>query len=151
MLKVGDTAPDFELDSTDGTKVKLSSFQGKKNVLLSFYPFDFTPVCTSQNCSYSQDYVNFEKYDTVVLPISADSKFTHNAFREKYNMTHHLLSDLHRSAIQSYDILFAPMNTSKRAYFLVGKDGKLKWMHVEAELKDARSNDELLAAVKASV
>jgi peroxiredoxin len=65
-------------------------------------------------------------------------------------MTHHLLSDIHRSAIQSYDILFAPLNVSKRAYFLVGKDGNLKWMHVENELKDSRTNDELLEAVKAN-
>ncbi len=148
MLKIGDAAPDFELDSTDGTKVKLSDFKGKKNVLLSFYPLDFTPVCTAQNCSYSQDLSGFEQYDTVVLPISADSKFAHAAFREKYAMTHHLLSDLHRSAIKSYDVLFEPLNVSKRAYFLIGKDGLLKWMHIENELKDSRTNEELLNAVK---
>jgi len=150
-LEVGSVAPDFELDSTDGSKVKLSSFKGKKNVLLSFYPLDFTPTCTAQNCTYSQEYSKFEQFDTVVLPISIDSKFAHNAFREKYAMTHHLLSDIHRDATNKYDILFAPMNVSKRAYFLVGKDGLIKWLKIEDELSHSRTNDELLAAVKANV
>ncbi len=147
-LQVGDLAPDFELDSTDGTKVKLSDFRGKKNVLLSFYPLDFTPVCTAQNCSYSQDYARYEQLGVVVLPISADSKFAHQAFREKYNMQHHLLSDIHRDAIKKYDVLFEPLNVSKRAYFLVGMDGKIKWFHIEKELKDSRTDDELIAAIK---
>ena len=147
-LNIGSPAPDFELDSTDGSKVKLSSFVGKKNVLLSFYPLDFTPVCTAQNCSYSQEYSQFDQLDTVVLPISADSKFAHQAFREKYNMQHHLLSDIHRDATRKFDILFEPLNVSKRAYFLIGKDGLLKWMHIEKELKDSRTNEELLEAVK---
>lgn len=149
MLKIGDAAPDFELDSTSDVKVKLSDYQGRKHVLLSFYPLDFTPVCTAQNCTYSQDYAEFDKLDTVVLPISADSKFAHRAFREKYNMVHHLLSDLHRDAIKKYDVLFEPLNVSKRAYFLIGKDGKLKWMHIEAQLGDSRTTDELLTATKA--
>jgi peroxiredoxin len=147
-LTLGALAPDFELDSTDGSKVKLSDFKGKKNVLLSFYPLDFTPVCTAQNCSYSQDYSQFEQLGVVVLPISADSKFAHAAFREKFNMTHHLLSDIHRDATKKYDILFEPLNCSKRAYFLIGIDGNLKWMHIEDELKFSRTNEELVAAIK---
>lgn len=151
MLKIGDEAPDFELDSTDGTKVKLSDFRGKQPVLLSFYPLDFTPVCTAQNCGYSQDYAQFEQLGVKVLPISVDSKFAHAAFREKYQMSHHLLSDIHRDATKKYDILFEPLNCSKRAYFLVGKDGKIKWMHIENELKDSRTNEELLAAIKSAL
>ena len=107
-LKVGDQAPDFELESTNGQTVRLSDFKGKKNVLLCFYPLDFTPVCTSQNCSFSQDFPSFGQYETEVLPISVDSKFCHLAFREKYNMSHHLLSDIHRDAVKKYDILFEP-------------------------------------------
>jgi peroxiredoxin len=147
-LKVGDQAPDFELESTTGQTVKLSDFKGKKNVLLCFYPLDFTPVCTSQNCSFSQDFSSFSQYNTDVLPISVDSKFCHQAFREKYNMAHHLLSDIHRDAVKKFDILFEPLNCSKRAYFLVGKDGLVKWKHVEEELKDSRTVGELLSIVK---
>lgn len=150
-LKVGDEAPDFELDSTSGQTVRLSDFKGKKNVLLCFYPLDFTPVCTSQNCSFSQGSGAFQQYETDVLPISVDSKFCHQAFREKYNMEHHLLSDIHRDAVAKYGILYEPLNCSKRAYFLVGKDGVLKWMHVEDELKESRSVAELMSIVKTAV
>ncbi len=151
MLKVGDEAPDFELDSTDGTKVRLSDFRGKQHVLLSFYPLDFTPVCTAQNCGYSQDYAQFEQLGVKVLPISVDSKFAHAAFREKYQLTHHLLSDIHRDATKKYGILYEPLNCSKRAYFLVDKEGKIRWMHIENELKDSRTNEELLTAIKAAL
>lgn len=150
-LKVGDPAPDFELDSTNGKTVRLSDFIGKKNVLLCFYPLDFTPVCTSQNCSFSQDYMAFRQYDTEVLPISTDSKFCHHAFREKYNMAHHLLSDIRRDATRKYDLFFEPFNCSKRAYFLIGKDGLVKWMHIEEDLKESRSVAELMSIVKTAV
>ena len=72
-LKVGDIAPDFELPSTQGTKVKLSSFLGKKNVVLAFYPAAFTGGCTKEMSGYQANIIRFESADTEVFGISTDN------------------------------------------------------------------------------
>ena len=148
MLNIGDTAPDFELDSTSGEKVKLSDFRGKKNVLLAFYPLDFTAVCSNENCAFSTDAAAFANAETEVLPISVDSIPTHKEFRSKYQMSHHLLSDFLRQVSQAYGVLIPERNFTQRAYFLIDKEGKLKWRHIESELGHSRTNEELLNEIK---
>jgi peroxiredoxin len=143
-VNVGDRAPDFELDSTAGEKVRLADFKGKKNVLLAFYPLDFTAICTNENCAFSTDYSQFEGKDTAVLPISVDSIPTHKEFRAKHEMSHHLLSDFLRKTSADYGVLIPERNFTQRAYFLIDKDGVVRWKHVEAELGHSRSNQELL-------
>ena len=145
---VGDKAPDFELDSTSGEKVRLSSFQGKKSVLLAFYPLDFTPTCTNENCAFTAEYDKFEKAGSVVLPISVDSIPTHKEFRAKHQMSHDLLSDFSRQVAEDYGVLIPERNFTQRAYFLIDKDGIVRWKHVEAELGHSRSNEELLNEIK---
>jgi peroxiredoxin len=113
-VNVGDPAPDFELDSTVGEKVRLSGFRGKKNVLLAFYPLDFTAVCTNENCAFTTDYAAFEDAETAVLPISVDSIPTHNEFRAKHQMSHHLLSDFQRKVSQDYGVLTAHFELTRR-------------------------------------
>ena len=143
-VNVGDRAPDFELDSTAGEKVKLDDFKGKKNVLLAFYPLDFTGVCTNENCAFSTDYAEFENAGTAVLPISVDSIPTHKEFRAKHEMSHHLLSDFMRKTSDDYGVLIPERNFTQRAYFLIDKDGIIRWKHIEAELGNSRTNKELL-------
>ena len=143
-VNVGERAPDFELDSTAGEKVKLEDFKGKKNVLLAFYPLDFTGTCTSENCAFSTDYAAFEDAGTAVLPISVDSIPTHKEFRAKHEMSHHLLSDFMRKASEDYGVLIPERNFTQRAYFLIDKDGVVRWKHVETELGASRTNKELL-------
>jgi peroxiredoxin len=144
---VGDSAPDFELDSTSGEKVRLSSFKGKKSVLLAFYPLDFTPTCTNENCAFTAEYDKFEKAGSVVLPISVDSIPTHKEFRAKHQMSHDLLSDFSRQTSEDYGVLIPERNFTQRAYFLIDKDGVVRWKHVEAELGHSRSNEELLSEI----
>jgi peroxiredoxin len=120
---VGDKAPDFELDSTSGEKVRLSSFKGKKSVLLAFYPLDFTPTCTNENCAFTAEYDKFEKAGSVLLPISVDSIPTHKEFRAKHQMSHDLLSDFLRQTSEDYGVLIPERNFTQRAYFLIDKDG----------------------------
>jgi peroxiredoxin len=146
-VNVGDKAPDFELDSTSGQKVKLSDFSGKKKVLLAFYPLDFTGTCTSENCAFSEDWSKFESADTVVLPVSVDSIPTHQAFREKHALKHHLLSDFHREVAKKYAMLIPEKNFAKRAYFLIDKEGIVRWSFVEPDITKARPNSELLAQI----
>jgi peroxiredoxin len=123
-LNVGDRAPDFRLKSTSGEEVSLADFAGKKNVLVAFYT-----------------------KDTVVLPVSVDSIPTHNEFRSKHAMTHHLLSDFKREASRAFGVLDEDRYFAKRAYFLVDKDGIVRWKHVEDELAHSRTNRELLDVI----
>jgi len=147
-VNVGDPAPDFELDSTTGEKVRLSDFRGKKNVLLAFYPLDFTSVCTNENCAFTADYAAFENAGTAVLPISVDSIPSHNEFRAKHQMSHHLLSDFQRKVSQDYGVLIPERNFTQRAYFLIDKQGIIRWKHIEAELGHSRTNEQLLDEIK---
>ncbi len=147
-IQIGQKAPEIELESTNGHIQKLSEFKGQKHVLVNFYPLDFTPVCTSQNCGFSIDLGLFDQFDTVILPISVDSKYCHHAFQEKYSIRQELLSDIHRKATHDYGVHFEPMNCSKRAYFLVDKSGIVRWKKIMDELKDSLSVQELLSVVK---
>jgi len=144
---VGDKAPDFSLKSTSGETVSLSQFKGQKNVLLAFFPLAFTGVCTKENCAFTEDYAKFEGKDTVVLPISVDASPSLNEYRAKHKMTHHILSDFKREAGRAYGVLDEEKFFTKRAYFLVDKQGVVRWKHVEPELGMSRTNQELLAAI----
>ncbi len=147
--KVGDPAPDFTLSSTSGADVTLSAFQGKKNVLLAFFPLAFTSVCTAENCAFSDDDAQFENADTVVLPISVDSVPTLKEFKAKYKMKHDLLSDFMRDVSRRYDALIEDKFFDRRAYFLIDKRGILRWTHTEAELGHRREDAELLRQIGA--
>ncbi|MCK4849172.1 MAG: redoxin domain-containing protein, partial [Candidatus Heimdallarchaeota archaeon] len=84
-LKIGDEAPDFALPSQDGKKIRLSNFRGKKNVMLAFYPQDFTPVCSHQLPSYSKQIDKFESLNTQVLAIGVASIPVHIAWIDSMN------------------------------------------------------------------
>jgi len=142
---IGSLAPDFTLASTSGQKVTLSSFRGSKNVILAFFPFAFTSTCTAELCDFSTDYAQFANADTVVLPISCDFVPALKAFKAKEQMKVDLLSDVRRTVSAAYGVLMEESFASARAYFLVDKQGVLRWAFAEAELGHKRSNAELLA------
>ena len=146
--KVGDPAPDFTLPSTGGD-VTLSSFKGKKNVLLAFFPAAFTGVCTAENCSFTEDYSQFESADTVVLPISVDNTPSLKEFKTKYSMKQDLLSDFKREVSRKYGTLLEDKFLSRRAYFVIDKKGAVRWVHMEAEIPHRRENSELLQQIQA--
>jgi len=146
-VNVGDKAPDFSMKSTSGETVSLGQFRGRKNVLLAFFPLAFTGVCTKENCAFSDDYSKFEGKDTAVLPVSVDATPSQNEFRTKNGMKHHLLSDFKREAGRAFGVLDEEKFFTKRAYFLVDKQGVVRFKHVEPELGMSRSNEELLAEI----
>jgi peroxiredoxin len=144
----GDDAPDFTLASTSGESVTLSSFRGRK-VLLAFFPLAFTSTCTAELCDMRDDWSDFEKRNIAVLPISVDSVPTLKEFRNKHGMQVHLLSDFMREVSRSYGVLNPERFTSRRAYFVIDKQGKVRWKHVETVSGQKRSNKELLERVDA--
>lgn len=147
MPAIGQPAPDFTLASTSGQDVTLSSFRGKQNVLLAFFPLAFTSTCTAELCAFSEDYARFESAGAKVLPVSCDAVPSLKAYRKQEGMTVDLLSDVHRRASRAYDVLIEEKNHSKRAYFLVDKQGVLRWSHVESVLGHRRDDAELLAEI----
>ena len=145
-VEVGDVAPDFTLKDENGSEVTLSNFRGKRNVVLAFYPFDWSPVCTTENCAITNDLSKFEGKETVVLGISCDSHFSHKAWREKLGLKQSLLADLKREVSKKYGLFFEDLNCAKRATIVVDKEGKVKFKKVQ-EIKVARNNQEILAAL----
>lgn len=146
-IKVGMDAPDFTLKDQDQNDVKLSDFRGKKNVVLAFYPLDWSPVCTNENKCLTDDLPNFESANTVVFGISTDSFFSHKAWADALGLQHRLLSDMHRTVCKSYGLYFEPLNCAKRATVIVDKNGKVAYVKVQ-EIKTARDDKEILDVLK---
>ncbi len=145
-IEVGDLAPDFTLKDENAQEVTLATFRGK-TVVLAFYPFDFSPVCTNENCALTEDLPKFTQKNTVVFGISCDSWFTHKAWKEKLGLKQSLLSDLKREVCRQYGLYFPELNCCKRATVIVGPDGNVTYKKVQ-EIKVARSNQEILSVIK---
>jgi peroxiredoxin len=148
-LAAGDAAPDFTADSTSGQQVTLSSFKGKKRVLLAFFPLAFTSTCTTELCDLSTDFDQFSGKDVEIVPISVDSVPTLKEFKLKHQMRVDLVSDFKRDISRAYGVLLADKFYSARAYFLVGLDGTLEWVHVESNASHKRTNAEILEQITA--
>jgi len=146
---IGSVAPDFTLPSTSGSDVTLSSLRGKR-VLLAFFPLAFTGTCTTEMCTFSEDYSRFADADTVVLPISVDSVPTLKEFKAKERMTVDMLSDFKRKVSRLYGTFLEDRFHSSRAYILIDAQGIVRWTHVETVVGQFRSTEELLARVKAA-
>jgi peroxiredoxin len=111
---IGTPAPDFTLDTTAGSTVTLSSYKGKQNVLLAFFPLAFTSTCTAELCAFSDDYSAFAGKDVTVIPISVDAVPSLKEFKAKYSMGVELASDFKRTASRAYDVLHPERYFSQR-------------------------------------
>src|SRR5437868_10786767 len=146
--QVGDTAPDFTAASTSGSDVALSSFAGKRNVLLAFFPLAFTGTCTKELVCFSDDFDQFARKGVEILPISVDSIASLREFKNKLHMKTELLSDFKREISRAYGVLNDDRFYSNRAYFLIDKAGVVRWSHLETNNSERRENEEILAAMK---
>ena len=146
---LGEPAPDFTLPSTAGGNVTLSAFRGDRNVLLAFFPLAFTSVCTAEMCAFSDDYDALAATGTVVLPISVDSVPTLKEFKAKHAMRVDLLSDFRREVSRRYGVLREEAFTSHRAYFLIDREGVVRWAHVEETPGQRRENAEIRERIAA--
>ncbi|MBK6841701.1 MAG: redoxin domain-containing protein [Gemmatimonadetes bacterium] len=144
---VGELAPDISLPSTSGEVVTLSSFRGQQSVLLAFFPLAFTAVCTTEMCSFRDDYADFSDKDVTVFPVSVDATPSQREFKAKYEMPVDLLSDFKREAATAYGVLIPEKFFANRAYFLIDKAGVIRWAHVEAHPGQRRENAEILVEI----
>ncbi|HEU4724605.1 MAG TPA: peroxiredoxin [Candidatus Eisenbacteria bacterium] len=130
-IKVGEMAPDFTLKDQAGSAVTLSSYRGKRNVVLVFYPLSFTSVCSVQMPAYSKERQRFEDFDAEVLGISVDSSAVHKAFAESVGVEYPLLADFypHGGVARAYGVLRAE-GFAERATFVIDKQGIVRYAEV---------------------
>ncbi|MER6266089.1 peroxiredoxin [Streptomyces sp900105755] len=149
-IQVGDKAPDFELKDNHGRAVKLSDFRGEKNVVLLFYPFAFTGVCTGELCELRDNLPKFEDRDTQLLAISNDSIHTLRVFAEQEGLEYPLLSDFwpHGETSRAYGVFDEGKGCAVRGTFVIDKEGVVRWTVVNG-LPDARDLNEYVTALDA--
>ena len=146
--QAGDVAPEFTAASTSGSEVSLSSFRGKRNVLLAFFPLAFTGTCTKELDCFTEDFDQFAGHGVEILPISVDSTASLREFKNKLQMKTELLSDFKRDISREYGVLNEDRFYSNRAYFLIDREGRVRWSHIEDNNGQRRENSEILAAIK---
>jgi peroxiredoxin Q/BCP len=143
--QVGEAAPDFELDGTEGP-FKLSDHRGERVVLL-FYPGDNTPVCTKQFCSYRDRADDFAQLNATVVGISAQSVESHEQFISKNSLTVPLLADTERKVARLYGAV-NPLGV-KRAVIVIDEQGVVRDRHDHLLGLDYQSVDEIAASLAA--
>jgi mycoredoxin-dependent peroxiredoxin len=147
-VEVGDTAPDFELTDQHGTPVRLSDFQGKKTVVLVFYPLAFSGVCTGELCAIRDQLPTLGGEDVQVLAVSVDSVFAHRAWADQEDYRFPLLSDFwpHGGVAKTYGIFDETRGVATRGTYIIDKTGVVRWK-VENAIPDARDLDEYRKAL----
>jgi thioredoxin-dependent peroxiredoxin len=139
MLKEGNKAPDFTALDQNENKIKLSSFKGKKNVVLYFYPKDMTPGCTTEACDFKDNFKSFK--DTVVLGVSIDSPERHQKFIAKHDLPFDLISDADQKVVNKYGVWQEKSMYGKkfmgivRSTFIIDKQGVLRKIYPKVRVK----------------
>lgn len=127
--QVGEQAPDFELPGTDNVKLKLSDFRGVKNIVLAFYPFDWSPTCSLQLPDLQNSLTKFRSLNTEVIGVSIDSRHSHRAFAKHLGVEFPLLSDFNKDASKAYGVL-RDGGFAERALFVIDMQGIVRYAHV---------------------
>lgn len=149
-LHVGDEAPDFTLNNAtaDGA-VTLSSFRGAKNVVLAFFPAAFSGTCSAQMPSYEAELERFRSYDTEVIGISMDNRYSLVAWAKQLGLTFPLLADFYPQGkvVDLYGVRL-PTGAAERALIVVDKSGKIAWIHVHRPTGQVPDNEELFDVLR---
>ena len=127
-LRVGQSAPEFRLEGTGSRTYSLSDYAGK-NLILAFYPGDFTPVCTKQFCSYRDDGDRIEALGVEMLGVSPQSVDSHERWTEKHGLKVPLLSDPDKRVAKAYGVV-GPGGFYRRSIFLIDGEGIVRHRHV---------------------
>src|SRR5207247_8913715 len=129
-IAVGKAAPDCTLHKQEKKEVKLSDFSGKKNVVLVWYPLDWSPTCTNEHVCVVNEMKAFETLDAEVLGVSVDSVWSHKAYAEKMNIKYSLMADFQpRGAMaEKYGVFLADKGITGRAIVIVNTAGKIAWL-----------------------
>ncbi|MDA4126233.1 MAG: peroxiredoxin [Thaumarchaeota archaeon] len=147
-VKVGDKAPDFALESQDRRIVALHDYMGSKNVVLYFYPKDFTPGCTAETKTFSENYDAVLGMGAEVLGISSDSADSHGSFARECGATFPMLADKDGRVRESYGVKSSLGLAPGRVTFVIDKEGIVR--HVfSSQLRPRQHVSEAIEALKA--
>ena len=152
MLHVGQPAPSFTLPDASMEMMDLSSYRGKKNVVLYFYPKDGTPACTIQAIGFSDRENEFKKLDTVVFGVSRDDVLSHQAFRDEHGLTVNLLADTEQEVCRLYDVIQDKIvdghakSCLLRSTFVIDKKGVVR--HILRDVNPKAHVEEVLKIIK---
>lgn len=148
MLKPGQNAPDFELPDNNGNLIKLSDFKGKKNVVLFFYPKDFTAGCTAEACSFRDNYEDFTDAGAEVIGISSDGVISHRDFASRYKLPFILLSDKGGKVKRKFGVMDNFLGLIPgRVTFVIDKKGVII-KSFESQINPLKHISEALEALK---
>jgi len=145
-LTEGSRAADFNLPATTDGSIRLSDYRGRKNVVLAFYPFDFSPVCSLQLPGLQARLSDIHQLDAEVLGISVDSKWAHRAFAQQLGLTFPLLSDFMKEVTRAYGVL-REGGFSERALFVVDKEGIIRYAYI-SDLNEAPDIEPVLEVLR---
>lgn len=147
---VGEPAPDFELVNQFGEPVRLSSFRGQ-NVVLVFYPFAFSGVCTGELCEIRDNLAAFEDARATVLAVSVDSKFSLRAYAEKEGYGFDLLADFwpHGAVASTYGVFDPEIGMAGRGTFIIDAAGTIRHVVVNprGQARDLAEYRDVLAGL----
>ncbi len=135
-ITLSEQAPDFTLYDSEKKKVTLSDFQGKKNVLLLFFPVAFTSTCTAELCGVRDDISRYSNEDAQVFGLSIDSVFTLAKYKEEQGFNFPLLSDFNKDVSAAYGSLYDTFTdmmmkgVSKRSAFIIDKRGVIQYSEI---------------------
>jgi len=148
-IKVGDAAPDFTLKDQANNEVTLSSFRGKQNVVLVFYPFTFTGVCQGELCEIRDDPGAFATKDAQVIAVSCNTRHDQAKWAEEQGYEFPLLSDFwpHGEVAKAYGVFNEELGCANRATFVIDKDGKVVDTFASAALGTPREKSEYASAL----
>jgi len=149
-LTIGQEAPNFTLTNQFGESVELASFRGKKNVVIVFYPFAFSGICTGELCSLRDDLGAYQNEGTELLAISCDPMYSLKAFGDAEGYEFNLLADFwpHGAVSKAYGVFNEDRGFSIRGTYVVDKAGVLRWQVVNGP-GDARNAADYKAALAA--
>jgi glutaredoxin-dependent peroxiredoxin len=153
--KIGETAPDFKLPYATQDKLvmkpdeqmSLSSQRGK-NVILAFYPADWSGGCTTEVCTLRDTFAELSKLNATVLAISGDYVFSHQEWAKHHNLQFPLLSDHDHRVAKMYDSFNADYGFNKRTVYLIDKDGVVRYVNLAFKAGDKKDYDTLRAELE---
>lgn len=144
MVEEGKPAPDFELLSDEGERIRLSSLRGRP-VVLYFYPRDDTPGCTRQACGIRDGYDAFREKGAVVLGVSTDTQASHMKFKGKYGLPFTLLADPDQQTGAAYGVSKEGGRSFERSTFVIDAEGNVA--KIMRRVNPDRHADQVLAAL----
>jgi peroxiredoxin Q/BCP len=147
LVQLGSPAPGFRLQTSTGEYVSLEDFHGKKNLVVYFYPKDFTKGCTAEACEFRDSYEEFKNLGAEVIGISNDNQKSHGAFASEHKLPFILLSDSDGAVRKAYGVKKTFGLVPGRVSFVIDKNGIVR--HVFSSQSRATAHvGEALAVLK---